>query len=279
MLTKIKSGIFRIPSTFSTELSDLISKMLTVEPSLRISINDIKNHPIIKKYSPENYFLPKPFPIPYITEKIDIINLPSKTLQILKNIGYESDEEIIKELTSNNFTPAKGFIYLLSKTVVFDGLNWPSQDPINIPIESFLLSPNEQSFLSLNNDEFGRKKKKLIGTSSPINFSFVQKSLFDFDPKPEYDQLLNSPQIFTEIPLRPENLWEIVQKYLDDINFEWLHPTDLHLYVKNNNTYFLLSIDYETEETINLSIFPIKDPNNKLLNFSDEVSNIIKSIL
>ncbi|QCE12613.1 5'-AMP-activated protein kinase [Vigna unguiculata] len=45
LFTKIKGGVFTLPSYLSPEARDLISKMLNVEPIKRITVSEIQQHP------------------------------------------------------------------------------------------------------------------------------------------------------------------------------------------------------------------------------------------
>ena len=45
LLTKVKSGVFTMPPYLHRDIQDLISKMLTVNPDERITIEEIKKHP------------------------------------------------------------------------------------------------------------------------------------------------------------------------------------------------------------------------------------------
>ena len=53
---KILSGNFKFPSWISSEVKDLISRILTVNPLKRIKIEEIKNHPWFQmsKYEHKN---------------------------------------------------------------------------------------------------------------------------------------------------------------------------------------------------------------------------------
>jgi serine/threonine protein kinase len=44
LLEKVKIGKFDMPENLSTDLQDLITKMLTVDPKKRINITEIKKH-------------------------------------------------------------------------------------------------------------------------------------------------------------------------------------------------------------------------------------------
>lgn len=49
---KILNGVFEVPEHLSRECRDLLSKILTVNPSKRIGLEDIKNHPFLALASP-----------------------------------------------------------------------------------------------------------------------------------------------------------------------------------------------------------------------------------
>ena len=51
-LVRIKSGRFIIPADFSQEAADLINKLLTQDPTVRMTINDVLNHAFFKRYAP-----------------------------------------------------------------------------------------------------------------------------------------------------------------------------------------------------------------------------------
>lgn len=70
LLGKVKSGVFTMPAFLPKEAQDLISRMLTVDPSKRITITQIKEHPWFLSNSPEpGAFLP-----PVSVE--DMVNIP-----------------------------------------------------------------------------------------------------------------------------------------------------------------------------------------------------------
>ncbi|KAI0805527.1 hypothetical protein GGR55DRAFT_281127 [Xylaria sp. FL0064] len=50
LLAKASKGIYSMPDFLSKEAQDLIAKMLTVDPSKRISIRRIRKHPLLQKY-------------------------------------------------------------------------------------------------------------------------------------------------------------------------------------------------------------------------------------
>ena len=51
-LVRIKSGKFVIPADFSSEAADLINKLLTQDPTVRMTIADVFNHAFLKHLAP-----------------------------------------------------------------------------------------------------------------------------------------------------------------------------------------------------------------------------------
>ncbi|GME82609.1 unnamed protein product [Ambrosiozyma monospora] len=118
LLLKVQKGEYEIVEDLSSEAKDLISKMLTVDPTKRIKTKDIIKHPLIQKY---------PFSA---TELQDYNDLPSPTCatnpvssrenidkQILENLvilwhGRDA-ESIIHSLLSAEANAEKTFYSLL----------------------------------------------------------------------------------------------------------------------------------------------------------------------
>ncbi|EFW99101.1 serine/threonine-protein kinase [Grosmannia clavigera kw1407] len=50
MLAKAKKGIYTMPAHFSPEAKDLVHRILQVEPEVRISMNEMWQHPLVWKY-------------------------------------------------------------------------------------------------------------------------------------------------------------------------------------------------------------------------------------
>ena len=74
--------MFKIPTFLSVQVRDLIMRMLTVDPTKRISISEIRNNPWFLKDLPE-YLLPLP--------------------EILDTSLINFDDSIVNELAKVNF--------------------------------------------------------------------------------------------------------------------------------------------------------------------------------
>lgn len=118
LLLKVQNGKFLMPNNLSSESKDLISKMLKVNPSERITIDAILQHPLLTKYPEPSVRKDKVTEYSDLNIKpIDSINNIDK--EILKNLSvlfHNRDEQtIISKLLSPEDCSEKTFYYLLVK--------------------------------------------------------------------------------------------------------------------------------------------------------------------
>lgn len=118
LLLKVQNGKFLMPNNLSSESKDLISKMLKVNPSERITIDAILQHPLLTKYPEPSVRKDK------VTEYSDLNIRPIDSInnidkEILKNLSvlfHNRDEQtIISKLLSPEDCSEKTFYYLLVK--------------------------------------------------------------------------------------------------------------------------------------------------------------------
>ncbi|CUM46661.1 uncharacterized protein AC631_02895 [Debaryomyces fabryi] len=138
LLLKVQNGKFLMPNNLSPESKDLISKMLKVNPSERITIDAILQHPLLTKYPEPSVRKNKVTEFSDLNIKpIDSINNIDK--EILKNLSvlfHNRDEQtIISKLLSPEDCSEKTFYYLLVKyrnehlTVSNNAINNYEDDP------------------------------------------------------------------------------------------------------------------------------------------------------
>lgn len=124
LLLKVQAGKFRMPSTLSPEAQDLISRILVIDPSKRITTDRILNHPLILKYEPagKNMVSGKSNSDLHVLEHISPqpISLTSRNdidASILKNLQIlwhgTSRELIIAKLLQTPMSEEKLFYSLL----------------------------------------------------------------------------------------------------------------------------------------------------------------------
>ncbi|EAY03778.1 CAMK family protein kinase [Trichomonas vaginalis G3] len=235
LLAKVKAGDFYMPN-FDKPIQDLISRILTVDPSQRITIPQIKQHPAFRMYVPESYVFPVPIPLPYIPAPIDISTVDESIYRVLLNLGYSSIDDIKTDLTANSHNMAKVFYTKLMNCVSLRTLPWVDLHNSNlgkiVDPECFIIQPQETSFpldAAHTNDPYKRHQHICVASSSPDLFSLVDRTIFV--PIEEVSHLTESPaeeQEFTlEIPL--ESFMDVAQKVLRMYGYDFFHPNDVHL--------------------------------------------------
>ena len=114
LLSKVKSGVFSMPQFLHKDIKDLLWKMLTVDPTKRITIAEIKEHPWYKSHI--NNSLPTPcLPIEIQTvECIQDEELDDEIVRSLQALGMGNEDEIKTTLTSvDGYSVAQSFYRIL----------------------------------------------------------------------------------------------------------------------------------------------------------------------
>lgn len=118
LLLKVQNGRFLMPASLSLEAKDLISKMLKVNPDERITINEILEHPLLKKYADPQIDHRRVVDYNHIELK-PVKSMGSIDKGILKSLSVLfhncSEQRIIAKLVSPEKCPEKTFYYLLLK--------------------------------------------------------------------------------------------------------------------------------------------------------------------
>ncbi|KAI9651850.1 MAG: hypothetical protein M1829_002130 [Trizodia sp. TS-e1964] len=117
LLRKVTVGRFIMPIGLSTEAQDLIWRMLQVDPSKRISIADIWEHPLLKNYqmsrpSVSMSLSPKEIGHPVHSR----MEIDEEVLRNLKTLWHtETEETIVRRLLAEGPNQEKAFYRLLLK--------------------------------------------------------------------------------------------------------------------------------------------------------------------
>jgi BR serine/threonine kinase len=114
VLALVRRGEFTMPRIFSPPMQKLISEILTVSVRDRLTLSQIKSHPAFRIGLPRESILPVA-----VMTKVDHGPVPRAKIKrdfiaTLRDIGYPSDEAVIRELSSNGFAMAKVFLKLFS---------------------------------------------------------------------------------------------------------------------------------------------------------------------
>lgn len=256
LLMKVKSGVFRMPPDFPNDIKDLIQRMLTVDPAKRISLSEIKAHPAFRRDLPPSYTFPSPLPVPVLNDPIEPSTLDQSTMDVLHQLGFENEEELISELKSNQHTMAKVFVYILSHRMSFDNLPWnfTEDDDDFINSQGFFV-PAGNPMLSGGsihaNDPFFRRTSADL--SSPQDYSIIERSLLAEDAP---TIACNATKTIKEIVVPLESLFNALQIFLTEQNFSWFYPNEMKLLArrKNDQIDLIFESDIDIDENIILKI-------------------------
>ena len=116
LIQKITKGIFEMPSELSNSCKDLISRLLTVEPSKRITFSEIKRHSWFNIINNKNVFNIKGLSI-----KDVLIPVDDDIVIELNEEGFGSIDNIIRSIIMNNHDELTVGYYLRVKKKLRDG--------------------------------------------------------------------------------------------------------------------------------------------------------------
>lgn len=107
LFKKIKSGIYTLPSHLSTGARDLIPRMLVVDPTKRMTIPEIRQHPWFQAHLPRYLAVPPPDTIQQ-AKKID-----EDVLKEVTNMGFDKNQlvESLRNRIQNEATVAYYLLY------------------------------------------------------------------------------------------------------------------------------------------------------------------------
>lgn len=267
--------------TLDEPIQDLISRLLVVDPATRITIDQIKNHPAFRLYTPEGYVFPKPLPIPLLVDPIQPSAVPPATFSALKSIGYSSDQEINEELLSPTHTMAKVFAHMLTNSIALEMLQWPSGiDMQSIPAEAFLVSPKDEHLGgTVSNDPFARRRYNPDTSSTPEVYSLVERTMGQWD---DLNTAENEPQPFQISAIPIDVLMCGLQKALvEQLGCEYLHPDDMHIICRReiSKEAFMFSAEYRNDDQLTLNMIPIKIDSKEFDVLIQQVGEVIQGII
>jgi hypothetical protein len=243
-----------MPESFTPDVKDLVSKMLELDPCRRITIEQLKAHPAFLANLPRDYTLPRPLPVPTGGE-LDQSAIPSDLIDILRGIGYDSDDEIVAELLSEERTNAKIFYEMYSERITGDSfvdmLPWDGMAQVS-PDEPLTQSP--QVFPeagSVNAADAFARRRKMPDIQSPDVRSLASKVDY-WGGIQEEDRGATLTEIATELPV----LMAAMQLFLSGSQFAWYHQSDLEFLARAKRVDLVVKIQvrYIREDLLEMSV-------------------------
>ncbi|OHT08412.1 putative CAMK family protein kinase [Tritrichomonas foetus] len=274
-----------MPDQFPPEIQDLISRMLTVDPQQRITIPEIKEHPAFRMFLPQNYLLPTPFGIPFLPDPIDPSTIDSNIMSVLTHIGYESEEEVVSHLTSEQHNMAKVFFRMYNHTFSLENLPW-HQDSyemhLNAPSEAFEMSPMAQpmNIFQGQNDPFYRRPK-IPDMSSPDVYSLAHQA--SWGAVANTNQLaINGTESFVNLPTPIERVLAPIENYLAENGYDFFHPDELTIYTRkvDSGLYVIFKIAYEAIDSYTIQVSKASLAQvNEFSELINDITSIIDSMV
>lgn len=290
-MAKVKSGRYQMPP-FIPEIQDLISKMLVVDTKKRITIPQIKEHPAFRLFLPKNYIIPKPIPLPYLPDPVDVETIDKKLFTVMVHLGFQDEDEIRSELQSNKHNMAKVFAHILTTGFSLESLPWDNQqvskeskdsDDSNNEkeneeeISQFIVDSSEpaRAFTLHANDPFYRKPHSM-SLGSPDIFSLVEKAPWVTDQEEiefEGDSEIND--IVIPIPI----LFEALQQQLTANQYKYFYPNEVTIFTKcpDSNMVVVVQATYQTKEAVTLHMRQIHGSVLLFSNFIQMIKGVVNS--
>ncbi|KAF2072549.1 hypothetical protein CYY_006124 [Polysphondylium violaceum] len=177
LFKKIREGVFTIPDFVSSQCTDLIKKMLVVDPVKRITINEIRNHPWFQVKLPKYLSSPNTF-LSKSIQKIDhdVLN------ELVKIYSPLNSQQLIEELQKTEVNDYIVSYHLLvdSKRVSYEvespsNNHTPNHSCNNSTTTTPLLSSNKV----VNNNNNNNNN---INNNSNINNNNYNQEQFELEP-------------------------------------------------------------------------------------------------
>lgn len=276
LLNKVKSGHFVMPDFQPRCLQTLIARMITVDVTTRITIEEIKNSEAFHLFLPEAYTLPVPLPLPNTSEPINEEEIDHSYYPILRSIGYATDEIITDELKKEGPTDAKTFYYLLSTTMDVHALPWNDAEAIDIPDEAFEMTPRYMisSGTMSSSDAFFRRPKG-PSPGSPDSFSFIEKSWAGMEPSPDYDCNYE----FSPVHAECEDVMSAIQARVRNSNYLFLYPNDTTLIIntQHDDVFFAVVLSFKDVGWVSVTLSLASGGSSYFEPFKEEIQDVLNS--
>ena len=260
LLAKVKAGQYVMPDFLPNEIQHLISGMLMVDPQCRATLDQIKEHPAFRIGLPQLYMVPTPLPIPLITEPINPQTVDQNVINVLRQIGFTNDEELLHDFTMTGHSMAKVFYQMLTTHVSLASLPWQSEEDQmqeEASVEPFMVSPMDQGMeFVMAADPFRRRRRmSALTVSSPGIFSLAERAMWADVMTQEYKSDMVQPCVDITLPL--EVLMMRMQCMLARMEFPFFHPDDLTLIAKHpdDDMFLVVRVEHTTTESLQMNLF------------------------
>ncbi|KAI3629703.1 hypothetical protein MIR68_011138 [Amoeboaphelidium protococcarum] len=197
-LNKIKSGQFSIPSFLSFNASDLVKRMLAIDPADRITIDEIKSHPFVLSASMSSH---RPAIIDHSCQNNNNVagggnseNLPlfaASDLQALFTLRLKPIQQVTKhgviEITSNGSVMLELTNDKYKLIISSDGLNVQVTDKSNGSTLQYSFSSLPSKFIKKYKYAFKFVQAVRAKTPKVVYYSQVAKCMLMENTPPDFE--------------------------------------------------------------------------------------------
>ena len=210
---------------------NLLSRLLTIDRDERITLERLKRHPAVRDGIPRHYTCPCPLPIPAMGNLVDPESIDKNILQLLNQIGFKHEKELLDDLKSSEPNLAKTFCLMLENRLSIDNLPWPQP------------TANQDNMILNNRPQVSER------SAQPLDFSFgdfyslqngsgyVEDSSGSFyslaehaswDPKTfNVEEGSKNMSCLSDIKLPLETVVAAIQRCVNEAGFDWFYPNDM----------------------------------------------------
>jgi serine/threonine protein kinase len=266
LLAKVKCGKYKMPTFIPSPIQDLIGQMLCVDVRRRISIEQIKRHRAFRAGMPPDYAVPSPVFATTLGQPIPEDAIDAGIFGLLEDIGYESKDAILAELTAPGHSLAKVFYMAYRKETSVETLAWPSDagsDPKCSPSSDvFETSPADPGRVSPDGSSDGFEASPGQGPEGKVGgdgSGFRGRVRIDESLSEPSFQLAKraswAPSIVGQVyavfetlenvqaPL--ESVMAVIQRVLVMNGYEYIHPNQLRIWARNRESGSYACLDVE----------------------------------
>lgn len=269
-----------MPSSFSEGAKNFISNILVVDPTKRLTISGMKMHPFFRLKLPFEYVLPSPLPFPSFLEPINPETIPSDIIDVFHKIGYQKDDELFADLTSNQHTMAKVFYFMLTGKPSLENLDWSQAFCGSLQHQ---VSPDDimyemNSFSQYEMNSFNLTNSRSVDLSTSLASRAEWAAIQDENNGPEtistFSIIANMSHIYALLA---------VQRLVKKLDMQWFHNDDFVIIARKDNTYIVIQcLDILNQEKIKIDI-EMYSGSVELFNYicqcAEEIINQMNSIL
>jgi BR serine/threonine kinase len=243
LLQKVVSGKFIMPDFFDDPVCDIIHRLLTVDPERRITMKQLKEHPVFRVGLPDRYVLPSPLPIPNLSEPLPDDAVDGRVVAALVTIGYPSHDVVRQELRSADHTQAKVFYRLLVQLISWDQPH--SGDSQSANNEQFLMSPTQlHDSLDPQVDILGRSRRTADPQPADIIRSLAAPAAWGSVTIGEGSEVV---ELIQSVALPLSTVMDELQDLMNQQGYQWCHPNAFKMIIRNSRTDLVVSIHARCE--------------------------------